>query len=97
MSTTTDNLPSSLAVLCKLQFVCEQRWEDLRPIPGNDSVRHCSLCQEAVHWCEDHASFRKHAKAGHCVALPGRDPNGGMWVGGAGMPYDLDAEQDAKP
>ncbi len=87
----------SLAVLCKLQFVCDQTWDGLRPVGGRDRVRHCNLCGELVHWCDDHLEFQRHVELGRCVALPGRDPNGGAWVGGVGLPYGDDVEPGLTP
>ncbi|MCE9562426.1 MAG: TIGR02996 domain-containing protein [Planctomycetes bacterium] len=50
------------------EFVCDQRWEEMTPT-GDDKVRICNRCEEAVHYCDTIVVAREHARQRHCVAV----------------------------
>jgi uncharacterized protein (TIGR02996 family) len=52
----------------QFEFLCEKRWEDLRPT-GDRAMRFCEACQENVHYCDTITEARRHAWAGHCIAI----------------------------
>lgn len=49
-------------------FLCDQHWEEMTPT-GDDRVRMCDRCEEAVHYCDTIVTARLHARQGHCVAV----------------------------
>ena len=73
------------AVVCKLKFVCDQRWDQLSPIDADSDIRFCGRCQEPVYWCEDHTQLVQHAQRAHCVAIPSREPDGMVLMGDLGV------------
>jgi uncharacterized protein (TIGR02996 family) len=72
--------------------VCEKQWDELAPI-DTPTVRHCTACDQNVHYCDTIDEARKHARDGHCVAVNLgviRQPRDleippGIMVGGAGI------------
>ncbi len=62
---------SAVEVCLTFTFRCPQRWDTLQPT-AVDSVRHCSQCDQDVYYCHSPAEARKHADAGHCVAVDTR-------------------------
>jgi uncharacterized protein (TIGR02996 family) len=49
-------------------YRCDRRWEDLRATDDR-AVRFCDACQHNVHYCDTIMAARKHASAGHCIAV----------------------------
>jgi hypothetical protein len=49
------------------QVRCPRSWDALTPTDEAD-VRHCSQCNEQVHFCRDDRETIEHARAGHCIA-----------------------------
>jgi hypothetical protein len=56
---------------CKLEYRCNQRWEQLDPVPGAITMRFCTRCQSAVHRADSEAAFAELARQGKCVAVFG--------------------------
>jgi uncharacterized protein (TIGR02996 family) len=54
--------------LVRFDFLCERRWEDLRPT-SDQSVRFCEACQQKVYYCDTITAAREHAWAGQCIAV----------------------------
>ncbi len=52
----------------RFDFVCDRTWADLKPT-GDDTVRHCDLCNQDVHFCDNLADAREHSQGGHCIAV----------------------------
>jgi uncharacterized protein (TIGR02996 family) len=50
------------------EFVCDKRWDDLQPTTDR-AVRFCATCQNNVHYCDTIMEARRHAWAGHCIAV----------------------------
>ncbi|MDB5312521.1 MAG: hypothetical protein JWO38_6723 [Gemmataceae bacterium] len=48
--------------------VCGKRWNELTPTK-NRAVRFCEGCREKVHYCDTIVVARRHARAGHCIAV----------------------------
>jgi uncharacterized protein (TIGR02996 family) len=57
---------------CTFAFQCPLKWESLQMIEGETTVRHCSACNEKVFYCGTMEDTRRHALAGHCVAVDAR-------------------------
>lgn len=55
--------------VCTFAFKCPLRWENLNPVEGETTVRHCSSCSENVFFSGTLDDARRHARAGHCVAV----------------------------
>jgi uncharacterized protein (TIGR02996 family) len=49
-------------------FLCDKRWEDLQ-VTGDRAARFCDACRQNVHYCDTIQQARKHAWAGHCIAV----------------------------
>ncbi|MCI0463238.1 MAG: TIGR02996 domain-containing protein [Gemmataceae bacterium] len=49
-------------------FKCPQRWNNLQ-LTDDESIRHCSQCDQDVYYCHTTAEARQHAASGHCVAV----------------------------
>jgi hypothetical protein len=54
--------------LVKFEFLCDRRWEDLRP-SGDRALRRCDACRQDVHYCDTITEARRHAWEGHCIAV----------------------------
>jgi uncharacterized protein (TIGR02996 family) len=54
--------------MIRFDFLCDRRWEELRPTDDR-AVRSCDACRQDVHYCDTINEARKHAGAGHCIAL----------------------------
>jgi uncharacterized protein (TIGR02996 family) len=54
--------------LATFNYVCDRCWEDLRTTDDR-AVRFCDACQHDVHYCDTIGEARKHASAGHCIAV----------------------------
>jgi len=52
---------------CPLGFICEQKWDDLAET-DKDAVRHCSVCNTDVHWCDSLKELRAAKRKKWCVA-----------------------------
>ena len=52
---------------CPLGFICEQKWDDLAET-DKDGVRHCSVCNADVHWCDSLKELRAAKRKKWCVA-----------------------------
>jgi uncharacterized protein (TIGR02996 family) len=54
--------------LFEFGYLCDRRWEDLRPTdePG---VRFCEGCEQHVHYCDTITEARRHAWDRHCIAV----------------------------
>jgi uncharacterized protein (TIGR02996 family) len=52
----------------QFDFLCDRRWEDLRPTEDG-TVRFCEACRQNVHYCDTITEARRHASGGHCIAL----------------------------
>jgi uncharacterized protein (TIGR02996 family) len=53
----------------RFDFVCDRRWEDMRPTQKGDGVRFCDACRKKVHYCATITEGREHAESGHCIAV----------------------------
>lgn len=56
---------------CRSRIVskpCPMRWDQFWKT-GDESIRHCDVCSENVHYCKTDAEAIDHARAGHCVAI----------------------------
>jgi len=49
------------------RFQCPKNWTELDPTPSAE-VRHCTVCDCDVHFCNSDDETIEHAKAGHCIA-----------------------------
>jgi hypothetical protein len=54
---------------CKLAFQCEKEWESLTPIPGQRTVRHCTVCRANVFFCKSDEDLAWHVAKDNCVAF----------------------------
>ena len=72
---------------CKLAYRCNQRWEQLEPVPGAAMMRFCARCQNAVHLVDSEEAFVEMAKQGKCVAVLHVDYPAAM-VGVPAVPVD---------
>lgn len=63
----------SYDVLCHFQFVCNQRWESLVPIPGDESKRYCESCKENVHLVSSYSEMATRTAEKHCIAIVHKD------------------------
>ena len=52
---------------CPLGFVCEQQWDDLAET-DKDAIRHCSVCNTDVHWCDSLKELGIAKRKKWCVA-----------------------------
>jgi uncharacterized protein (TIGR02996 family) len=52
----------------RFEYVCDRRWEDLRPTEDG-ARRFCDACRQNVHYCDTILEARTHARAGHCIAV----------------------------
>jgi uncharacterized protein (TIGR02996 family) len=52
----------------RFDYLCEKRWENLRPTDDR-AVRFCDTCLQNVHYCDTITDARRHAWAGHCIAI----------------------------
>jgi uncharacterized protein (TIGR02996 family) len=52
----------------RFEFLCDKSWADLKPTRDN-TVRHCETCSKHVHFCDNLADAREHAREGHCLAV----------------------------
>ena len=52
----------------RFAFRCPRKWENLTPTE-DPAVRFCHACQKSVHYCGTLGEARRHARAGHCVAV----------------------------
>ncbi|WP_437874721.1 hypothetical protein [Sorangium sp. So ce513] len=51
----------------RMKVVCPKTWDALEPT-GQDDVRHCAHCGEAVYFCRTDEETVAHARAGRCIA-----------------------------
>lgn len=51
----------------RMKFTCPRTWEGLQPTADSD-IRHCTQCNEDVHFCRTDEETLRHARAGHCIA-----------------------------
>jgi uncharacterized protein (TIGR02996 family) len=49
-------------------FVCDRTWDELTPTDDR-AVRSCEGCRRNVHYCDTITDARRHAWAGHCIAV----------------------------
>lgn len=63
-------------------FRCPKVWENLAPTE-DETVRHCTECDQNVHLCTTDEETLVHARAGHCIArqLPDESELVEMWLG----------------
>ncbi|MDY7227170.1 hypothetical protein [Hyalangium rubrum] len=54
----------------RFQFKCPKQWDALRET-AEAGVRLCDACQKHVYLCESKLDAARHAREGHCVAVPG--------------------------
>ena len=59
---------------CKLAFECAKKWDSLTAT-NQEGVRHCSSCDESVHWCNTQEDIERAKKKGWCVAYKGSYKN----------------------
>jgi hypothetical protein len=52
---------------CKLTFECTKKWSELTGT-SHEGIRHCSSCDENVHWCDTQEDIDHAKKKGWCVA-----------------------------
>ncbi len=52
---------------CELTFECTRKLSDLTST-NDESIRHCSSCDENVHWCDTQKDIDRAKKKGWCVA-----------------------------
>jgi len=52
---------------CKLTFECTKKWSDLAGT-NDEGIRHCSSCDENVHWCNTEEDIEQARQKGWCVA-----------------------------
>jgi hypothetical protein len=62
---TITNCPHSF------QFRCPRNWSSLEPT-ADPLIRHCPVCQGAVHWGENDVVAERLGRQGQCVALAHR-------------------------
>ena len=55
----------------EFEYQCPQRWDMLTPT-GDPAIRHCSECQQDVHYTRSGREARRLADAGMCVAIDSR-------------------------
>lgn len=55
----------------RFAFACPNRWEGLDRT-DEAQRRWCGECRESVYWCGTRAEAEAHARAGHCITVPGR-------------------------
>jgi len=66
-------------------FSCPKEWSALAPTE-RDGVRHCSACDQLVHYCASVEEAREHAARGGCVAL---DVTSARWSGDLAEPFGV--------
>jgi uncharacterized protein (TIGR02996 family) len=54
--------------LVQFEFLCDRRWEDLRPTDDR-TIRFCDACRQSVHYCDTINEARRHAWEGRCIAV----------------------------
>lgn len=78
-------------------FQCQKSWDDLQP-SGDEGVRFCDQCQQAVHQVVDADGSQRAVAQGQCVMVAGyadTESTGKMFVGRAdAKSYEVDT---AKP
>jgi uncharacterized protein (TIGR02996 family) len=52
----------------RFDFLCERRWEGMRPT-DDPTVRFCDSCRHNVYCCDTIGAARRHAWDGHCIAV----------------------------
>jgi uncharacterized protein (TIGR02996 family) len=52
----------------RFDFLCDRRWEGLRPT-DDPAVRFCDGCRQNVHYCDTITEARRHAWEHHCIAV----------------------------
>jgi uncharacterized protein (TIGR02996 family) len=57
---------------CEFSFECPKKWENLRPVEGATTTRHCESCERDVYYCDTIEAAQDHAWGGHCVAVDAR-------------------------
>ena len=50
------------------EVICPMTWKDMTPTE-NTKVRHCSQCDQTVHYCDNLAEAREHANKGNCIGI----------------------------
>jgi hypothetical protein len=53
----------------RFQFQCPKQWDALQATP-EAGVRSCDQCQKRVYLCESAQEATRHARKGHCIAVP---------------------------
>jgi hypothetical protein len=53
---------------CDWEFKCPLLFSELKPVPGESSVRHCDQCDRHVYLCRDKVELNKHVEMSHCIA-----------------------------
>lgn len=53
----------------RFQFKCPKQWVALKET-AEPGVRSCSQCQKHVYFCQSPEEVARHAREGHCVAVP---------------------------
>ncbi len=53
----------------EFQFMCPNRWQNLKPFGDDQSVRYCDQCGKSVTYCFTIAGAREKAIRGQCVAV----------------------------
>jgi hypothetical protein len=56
-------------IACAFSFQCPQVWDRLQ-CTGDPLVRHCLICDKAVHLAITEEDFEKYRGKGICVAVP---------------------------
>ena len=56
---------------CTIEFsyLCPMRWESLRVLDDEATIRYCDQCGREVHFCDNVDAARDHARKKHCVAI----------------------------
>jgi uncharacterized protein (TIGR02996 family) len=49
-------------------YQCDRSWDRMEPT-ADTTVRFCTSCRESVYYCDTIVTARKHAEAGHCIAV----------------------------
>lgn len=54
---------------CPLSYVCNQQWESLEPVRGQDDIKFCLKCQRSVYFCRTPEDLARNAPLGRCLAV----------------------------
>lgn len=77
-------------IICKFSFLCDQKWDALKEIDGNDNARFCSVCDTPVYMSRSYEELAENVAAKRCVAIRAISPSNDIpvYVGLMNEPED---------